>query len=180
MTLTVFQIFGCIGSFLAGLVAFIQFINSRRNSDSASDEGKIFSVVINLSLILFTFILGYQLLMDIKPTLTDYCTHILVTPDGNFKAIKVENGKNIHYKVLSVEDNSVNFLTKAQYETPNDVKAATFSPDSREFAAAYHYGHDGGYTWIGIWNVKTGELVRSIRRENWVTKLCFVFKDSKQ
>ena len=35
---------------------------------------------------------------------------------------------------------------------------AAFSADSTVFAAAYHYSHDGLYTWIGYWSTSGGEL----------------------
>ena len=44
------------------------------------------------------------------------------------------------------------FTTHAQYSSPNDVKDWGFSEDNTRFAAAYHYGHDGGYTWRGVWS----------------------------
>ena len=65
---------------------------------------------------------------------------------------------------------------RAQYKTPNDVKAGTFSANSKEFAAAYHYGHDGGYTWIGIWSVENGEMIREERRPGWTTDICSVLE----
>ena len=180
MTMTaLFSILGGLGSFIAGIVALIQIV--KKNRDSESDEIISVSIVFKISLVVITFVVSYKLLEDFTPTLTSsYCTHILETPDSKYKAIKVGGGNNVHYQVMKVDDNSVVFNTMAEYNTQNDVKSATFSSDSKEFAAAYYYGHDGGYTWIGIWNVKTGNRVRNIKRKGWITELCFVFNDPKK
>jgi hypothetical protein len=103
------------------------------------------------------------------------CQLKLRSPDGRYQASEVGTGNDIHYKVTDMSTGHELFTTQAQYKTPNDVKAGTFSPDSQEFAAAYHYGHEGSYTWIGVWNVGTGRFVRSERLPGWTTDICSVF-----
>jgi len=44
------------------------------------------------------------------------------------------------------------FTSFAQYSTPNNAKDWGFNADKTKFAVAYHYGHNGGYTWRGVWS----------------------------
>ena len=81
--------------------------------------------------------------------------------------------------VRDVSANRTVVRTFAEFPTPNDVKAGLFSPDSKEFAAAYHYSHDGNYTWVGIWDLETGKLSRKVRLEGWIRDLSPVFKQKK-
>lgn len=103
----------------------------------------------------------------------------LTSPNGQYNASAAPytgQPTNVHYRIASSDgSNRVYFDTHAQYKTPNDVKAGIFSPDSRLFAAAYHYGHQGNYTWIGIWDVHSGSLVRSETRQGWVRDISRVF-----
>ena len=101
----------------------------------------------------------------------------LQSPDKKYQAIQVSSGNDVHYQVKEADTDRVVLTTTAQYATPNDVKAGLFSPDSKEFAAAYHYGHEGRYTWIGIWALETGKLVRTERKNGeWTRDLASVFK----
>lgn len=100
----------------------------------------------------------------------------LRSPDGKYEAVPVGSGKDRHYQVQDMETKRVVFTTSAQYPTPNDVKAGMFSPDAKEFAAAYHYGHEGSYTWIGVWSLANGQRVRTERKQGWTRDLASVFK----
>lgn len=100
----------------------------------------------------------------------------LRSPDGKYQAVQVGTGSDRHYQVKEVGTDRVVLTTQAQYRTPNDVKTGLFSPDGKEFAAAYHYGHEGTYTWIGIWSLETGQLARTERKSGWTTDLASVFK----
>ncbi len=95
----------------------------------------------------------------------------LKSKDGKYeaKAIpSVKDAKDVHYEVREIPSGRLVLRTFAQYPTANDVKGGGFSTDSKKFAAAYHYGHDGGYTWIGIWSVETGKLEGPpVRVEGW-------------
>jgi|LGVF01.2.fsa_nt_gb hypothetical protein len=102
------------------------------------------------------------------------------SPDGRYEAVKVGAGADIHYQVKEIETDRIVLTTHAEYTTPNDVKSGTFSRDSRKFAAAYHYGHAGGYTWIGIWDIETGSLLRTERRPGWTTDIYSVFDEKKR
>jgi hypothetical protein len=77
------------------------------------------------------------------------------SPDGKMEAKPVQEPtpKDSHYQVREISTDKVIFTTYSQYPTPNDVKAGLFSPDSKQFAAAYHYAQAGNYTWIGVWSV---------------------------
>jgi len=97
------------------------------------------------------------------------------SPDKRYEAVKVGVGAEIHYQVKEIETDRIVLTTHAEYSTPNDVKAGTFSPDSKKFAAAYHYGHAGSYTWIGIWDIKTGSLQRTERKPGWTTDIYSIF-----
>ncbi len=102
------------------------------------------------------------------------------SPDGKYQAdqVALENGE--HYQVKEIGTGRIVMTTHAQYETLNDVKAGLFSPDSKKIAAAYHYGHEGGYTWVGIWDIETGSLVDTKRQSGWTTDIYWVFRDDKR
>ncbi len=99
------------------------------------------------------------------------------SPDGRYKAKKVGAGADIHYQVVEIKTGRIVLTTRAEYDTPNDVKAGGFSSDSKKFAAVYHYGHEGGYTWIGVWNTETGEFLYSKRKSGWRRSLRGVFDE---
>lgn len=85
----------------------------------------------------------------------------IISPDGKYKAIPVDlSEKDRHYEIINIRTGKKMFMTSAQYETANDVKGGKFSPDSKKFAATYHYGHEREYTWVGVWSIKTGELAK--------------------
>ncbi len=102
------------------------------------------------------------------------------SPDGEYRAVRISSDSAAHYEVVGTGGTVM--TTHAQYpETPNDVKAGLFSPDSTRIAAAYHYGHEkGNYTWVGIWDIETGNLVDTKRRPGWTTDIYWVFKDDRE
>jgi hypothetical protein len=97
-----------------------------------------------------------------------------VSPDGQYEAALVQMSPRIkHYEVRDAKTRKTSYLTTNAKYSGNDVKAGVFSPDSTQFAAAYHYGpeeprYPKGYTWIGIWDIKRREQVRCIEQPNWV------------
>lgn len=97
------------------------------------------------------------------------------SPDGKYEASIEASESGLHYVVKDISTGRVALTTYAQYPTANDVKVGLFSPDSKQFAAAYHYGHAGNYTWIGIWSVETGKLLRKEQKPDWVYDLSGVF-----
>jgi hypothetical protein len=97
------------------------------------------------------------------------------SPNGQYRVAQVGGGKNIHYQIKEVKTGRILLTTHAQYNTPNDVKVGVFSPDLQEFAAAYHYGHDKRYTWIGIWDIQTGNFLREERQKGWSRNISWVF-----
>lgn len=97
------------------------------------------------------------------------------SPDGRYGAVIVGEGNDRHYELREIETGRIVLTTHAQYSTPNEVKAGIFSPDSKKFAAAYHYGHEGGYTWIAIWDIESGGLSRSERKSGWTTDIESMF-----
>lgn len=101
------------------------------------------------------------------------------SPDLRYEAMRVGSGKDLHYVVRDVSTNRTVVRTFAEFPTANDVKAGFFSSDSKEFAAAYHYSHDGNYTWVGIWDLQSGKLSRTVRIESFVRDLSSVFKQKK-
>ena len=103
------------------------------------------------------------------------CSSKLVSPNGLFKAVKVRENDSTHYQVIGVSTGNVILTTRAQYDTPNDVKGGGFSADSKQFAAVYHYGHGGTYTWIGVWSTETGEFLYFETRSGFTTNLAGFF-----
>lgn len=103
--------------------------------------------------------------------------NVLSSADGRYEAIPVGQYPNVHYEVRDRSSGNRLFTTHAQYKTPNDVKAGIFLFDSRLFAAAYHYGHDGGYTWIGIWDMEKKYRIQTRRKDGWVRDLSFLSND---
>lgn len=101
------------------------------------------------------------------------------SPDGQYIAKAGSysgQASNVHYRVVSSDgSNRVRFDTQAQYKTPNDVKAGAFSSDSRYFAAAYHYGHKGNYTWMGVWELPSARLVHSETASGFLYDVSGVF-----
>ena len=87
--------------------------------------------------------------------------------NGIYEASPIICGSEAHYQVKNIKTGDL-FVTISEYRTVNDVKSGIFSSDSHEFAAAYHYSHEGAYTWIGIWDTQTGELIRTIRKPGWI------------
>jgi hypothetical protein len=97
----------------------------------------------------------------------------ITSPDGLLTARRTvtDNGTTV-YEVIENETGESVFTTYSQYpDSKNDVKAAKFSDDSSKFAVAYHYGHNGNYTWIGVWSIETGELSYSKTKDSWSTYL---------
>ena len=87
------------------------------------------------------------------------CSGEIQSPDGRYKAIKVGGGADVHYRIVELKKGRTILTTTAQYATPNDVKAGGFSPDSKRFAAIYHYEPEGTYTWVGVWSTETGQFL---------------------
>ena len=100
------------------------------------------------------------------------------SPDGRYRAQETDTGTgaNVHYQVIEIDTNRVVLTTQAQYTTDNNVKAGGFSSDSKKFAAVYHYGHEGAYTWIGVWSTETGQFLYYKKETGWTTSLAGVFK----
>ena len=109
------------------------------------------------------------------PILPD-CGTLPVSPDGRYRVEKVFN-TGLHYRVIEISTGRVVLTTHAEY-AGNDVKAGGFSADSKKFAAAYHYGHVGGYTWIGVWSTETGNYLYFKTKSGWTTNLCGVFDET--
>ncbi len=104
-------------------------------------------------------------------------TRVFLSPDGKYEASHIGSGADLHCQVKEIETGRIALTTQAQYRTPNDVKACAFCPDVKRFAAAYHYGHEGRYTWIGIFSITTGGLLGERKIPGWTTD---VFSACKQ
>jgi hypothetical protein len=78
--------------------------------------------------------------------------------------------KETSWLVREVATKRVVFTTHAKYDTPNKVKAFLWSPDSKKFAAFYHYGprEELAYTWIGVWSLETGEFLYAVSKPGWI------------
>ncbi len=97
--------------------------------------------------------------------------------DGQYEAVEISDEKGLHYQIKEVKSGQTLFVTRAAYETPNDVKAGIFSPDNKRFGAAYHYGHEGPTTWVGIWEVPSGKWIEEKEKSGYLTDLTWVFPD---
>ncbi len=98
----------------------------------------------------------------------------IVSPNGRYKAVLVPiPPRGLHYEIRDTNTNRTLFTTREQRgRTQNDVKAGRFSQDSTQFAAAYHYGHKGRYTWIGVWTlVNNVVLYRSQTLQGFVRNI---------
>lgn len=98
------------------------------------------------------------------------------TPLPPYAKTLVSTNTGAHCQVTETETGRTILTTWAQYSTPNDVKACQFSPDWGQLAAAYHYGHAGNYTWIGVWNTETGKFLYSRTEAGWTRDLSGVFE----
>ena len=56
----------------------------------------------------------------------------------------------------------------------------SISSDSKKIAAAYHYGHEGNYTWVGIWDIETGNRVDTKRKSGWTHDIYWVFSQESR
>lgn len=88
-------------------------------------------------------------------------------PNNIYGAVRVQDFGE-HYQVRDKASNAVIFTTEAQFQDNNDVKTCVFSGDGGRFAAAYHYASDtGGYTWVGVWSIASGNKVDETIIEGW-------------
>jgi hypothetical protein len=92
-----------------------------------------------------------------------------------YRAGRAYNDTGTHCQVIEIATNRVVLTTWAQYTTYNTVKACGFSSDWKKFAAAYHYGHEGNYTWIGVWSTETGGFLYSKRESGWIYSVAGAF-----
>jgi len=105
------------------------------------------------------------------------------SPDKKYEAKTVRAKSELHYQVTNLKNEKVVLVTNAKYRSPNDVKAGRFSPDSTQFAAAYHYGHGdkGEHTWVGVWNLKDGEFVQGVEMDGYLLDIpASVFRKVEQ
>lgn len=102
------------------------------------------------------------------------------SPDGKYKAVKVMTERGWQYQVTEIKTKRKILITQGEHDTPNDVKAGLFSPDSKRIAAAYQYTASGGtnrnYTWVGIWNIETGDRVDVQTIDGWTENIYSVFR----
>jgi hypothetical protein len=101
-----------------------------------------------------------------------------ISPDDRFQAQLTSTSNNINsaYEVIEIKTGNLVLTTYSQYpESRNNVKAAKFSDDSKKFAVAYHYSHNGDYTWVGVWSTETGEFLYSGEIRGFTTNLNRIF-----
>jgi len=81
--------------------------------------------------------------------------------------------KETYYMVWEIATKRVVLTTHAKYDTPNKVKGFFWSPDSKKFAALYHYGarEEIAYTWIGVWSLESGEFLYAVSKPGWIKTL---------
>lgn len=86
--------------------------------------------------------------------------YTLYSPDRRYGAAIVRTATGTHYQVDDLTNGTAVLTTRAQHTTFNDIKSSGFCDASR-FAAVYHYGHAGNYSWIGVFSLQSGQLVTS-------------------
>ena len=104
----------------------------------------------------------------------------LTSSDKRFRAELVRSN-GTHYQVVEIASGRVVLTTSGQFSTSNDVKAGVFGTSAAgepRFAAAYHYGHAGNHTWIGVWSMD-GKLVHSTTRPSWTKEIGDVFTEQR-
>ena len=101
------------------------------------------------------------------------------SPDGRFEArlTQTSNNTNSAYEVIEISTGKLILSTFPKYSSLNDVKAAKFSDDSKEFAVAYHYNDGSPYTWVGVWSTETGKFLYEKRIEGFTKNLNGVFDE---
>jgi len=96
----------------------------------------------------------------------------LRSPDRAYTANQVRNKMGVHYQVRNVKGRSVVLTTRAQFPSWNTVKAGKYDRASTKFAAAYHYSHDGAYTWVGVWSLSDAEFIGAVRLDGqWTVRI---------
>jgi serine/threonine protein kinase len=96
----------------------------------------------------------------------------LLSPDGKYKAATVGYGADVHYQMTDISSGKVAFSTYGRYSSANDVKGGAFSPDSKKFAAVYHYD---SYTWIGVWDLSSGAFLNAKMIAGWTYNITGIF-----
>ena len=96
------------------------------------------------------------------------------SPDKKYEAKRVGN----HYEINEIGTDHI-IRTHDQFSGDNDVKAGAFvvGPKGTSFGAAYHYGHKGKYTWIGIWDMESGNLFKQEERPGFLYDITSVLID---
>ena len=133
-----------------------------------TDISRVLILKISLILLLFWIFLTCD-------SFTYAQSHKIRSPNGKYEATLIGKLPDLHYQVKEIKTDSVLFTTHAQYITPNNVKVGLFSLDSKKFAAAYHYS--GPYTWVGVWEVKTGEFLYSKKKPGFRYDISWIFKE---
>lgn len=99
------------------------------------------------------------------------------SPDGTYGVKKIYYSANdAHYQIFRTSNNELIMTTYAKYPYPseNDVKTGMFG-NSNMFAAAYHYGDNGNYTWIGVWELPSGNFLYCEQIDGWTLDISGVF-----
>lgn len=105
------------------------------------------------------------------------CYTSCLSPDKKYEATRIGN----HYQIKEIETGRI-IPTHDQFKGDNDVKAGAFvfSPNGKKFGAAYHYSHKGQYTWIGTWDLNTGNLLGEEERQGYVTDITSILSDKEK
>jgi hypothetical protein len=81
----------------------------------------------------------------------------------------------VHCQVFETSTNRLILTTSAKYSSDNDVKNCNFGAGNSKFAAAYHYGDNGDYTWIGVWSLPQGDFLYPWEKPGHTDDLSGVF-----
>lgn len=125
-------------------------------------------------IIVYYFTVGRSVLPSGEPEVPQ---EFIKSPDGKYGARRIGKGNDQHYEISDISQGTVLFKTRAAYNTKNDVKLGKFSNDSTEFAALYHYATDGPHTYIPVFSLPGGSLIREITKTGYVREFSGVFKN---
>jgi len=94
------------------------------------------------------------------------CAESCRSPNERYEATRVGS----HYEVRKTKSSKVIFTTHDKFQGSNDVKAGAFviGPKVTTFRAAYHYSHNGPCTWIGTWDLGTGNLLGGEEKSGFI------------
>ena len=126
----------------------------------------LFSMALWLIVGVAFFLYTANVIAETDSSKTVVCANTCRSPDGKYEAVLA----GIQYEIKEIKTGKVVLTTHDKFLGSNDVKggAFVFWPKSKTFRAVYHYGHKGPCTWIGTWDLKTGNLIGGEEKSGFI------------